>query len=245
MWKNIFRRSGGSKVRKTVRVDNPVDALPYAYWIEKEPLRLLLPVGMLRMQGAFAYDRDHPFVQALDHGPERLAAFYSRFQPGSLGAMYGLPARGRAGETLPPWELPWVLRDSRTAPAGEGGLPAGHGVSFYGPVSREKIAMEYGRLRKTAASIAAHGYQPDRYRDIEGHLMTDGHDVCFFVRGGKHRAAVLAWQGLEHIPVQFRRTWPLVVDSRTGGHWPLVADGSVDAGLARDILTVYLRGNHV
>jgi hypothetical protein len=245
MLKSLFKKTGRYGVAQTVRVDHPSDAIRYSYWIEKQPLRLLLPVGMLRMQGAFAYDQEHPFVQALSDGPERLADFYTRFRPANLRDMYKLPSGTRAGETLPPWELPWVMRLARIAPYGERGLSPEDGVSFYGPTTGKKIEMEYHRLRQTAASIRSHGYQPDRYRDIEGHLMTDGRETCFFVRGGKHRAAVLAWMGVESVPVQFRRTWPLVVDSRTCEHWPLVADGVVDAGFAREILTVYMRGSHV
>ncbi len=241
----LFRRKNRYGVEKTVRVDQPSDAIRYTFWVEKRPLRLLLPVGMLRMQGALAYDREHPFVQALDSGPERLADFYARFRPANLCEMYKLPAAGLAGETLPPWELPWVMRRERFAPYGERGLLPEDGVSFYGPTTARKIEMEYRRLRQTAESIGARGYQPDRYRDIEGHLMTDGRETCFFVRGGKHRAAVLAWMGVDAIPVQFRRTWPLMIDSRACEHWPLVAGGVVDPGLAKDILTVYLRGAHV
>lgn len=242
MWRLTNRRQ--QPLRTTISIDRASDAVPYAYWIEKRPLRLLLPAGMLRMQGGFAYEHDHPFVKALSEGAPVLSRFYASFSPENLAGMYRIPAAGRTGEALPPWELPWVMRRRRTAPGGERGLPPEHGVSFYGPASREKVAMEYRRLCKTTERIRRRGYLPDRYGDIEGHLLTDGKDACFFVRGGKHRAAVLVHLGYERLPVLIRRTWPPVVDSRTANFWPLVEAGEMDIGLARDILDVYLRGNH-
>jgi len=225
-----------------VECERVEDALPYAYWIEKQPVRLVLPVECLRMQGALPYDVDHPFVAALREGPERLTVFYRDFAPSSLVEMYGLERTGRMGEDLPPWELPWLMRRHRAAPAGERGLDAEHGVSFYGPATARKVECEYERLQKVAAAIESKGYNPDRHRDIEGHLMTDGEKTCFFVRGGKHRTAALVHLGHKRIPVQIRRTWPPIVDARSAEQWPLVASGEIDRSLATDMLGRYIRG---
>ncbi len=243
----LFRghRNRWRKRIKTIEIDNPQELLPYLYWIEKQPLRFLLPVEMIRMQGAFPYDNHHPFVAALQAGQDSLATFYERFVPETLVAMYSLAECGRNGEKLPPWELPWVMRHRRTPPSGERRLDSRHGVSFYGPASAQKIEMEYTRLCDSTRSIQKHGYLPDRYGDIEGHVMTDGRDTRFFVRGGKHRAAVLVYLGYRRIPVCLRRTWPLVIDSRTSTDWPLVVNGSIDINLANDILGVYLEGHRI
>ncbi len=226
-----------------VECERVEDALPYVYWIEKQPVRLVLPVECLRMQGALPYDADHPFVAALREGPARLESFYRDCAPDSLVEMYGVERRGRVGEDLPAWELPWLMRKHRAAPAGERGLGAEHGVSFYGPASARKVEFEYERLQQVTAAIRSKGYAPDRYRDIEGHLMTDGKETCFFVRGGKHRAAALVHLGYTKIPVQLRRTWPLIVDARSAEQWPLVASGAIDRSLATDIVGTYIRGD--
>ena len=244
MWSLSRKVNRKKAVFKTVEIHSPCDVLPYVYWIEKQPVRLELPVSMLRMQGAFVYNRTHPFVRALHDGPTALSDFYSEFAPSSISEMYGIVLNGRKGESLPPWELPWVMRNQRKAPARERGLKSEHGVSFYGPASQEKIDMEHERLCSLTCSIEKHGYDPDRFGDIEGHLMTNGSETCFFVRGGKHRAAALAYLGHEKIPVQLRRSWPLVVDSRSREYWPLVENGSIDAGLAKEIFTIYLRGHY-
>ena len=235
--------SGLRKRRKApvvIECESIEDALPYVYWIEKQPVRLVLPRECLRMQGAFRYDADHPFVAALREGPGRLTDFYRDFAPGSLAEMYGVESNGRVGGDLPPWELPWVMRRRRAAPTGERGMGPEHGVSFYGPASPQKVALEYRRLQQVTASIQAKGYVPDRYRDIAGHLMTDGKAACFFVRGGKHRTAALVHLGYSRIPVQLRRTWPLIADARSAEHWPLVASGEIDRSLATDILDTYM-----
>ncbi|MBW2501787.1 MAG: hypothetical protein JRD39_02495 [Deltaproteobacteria bacterium] len=242
VWNLIRKRAHKGTVPITVEVKQPREALQYIYCIEKRPLRLILPAAMLRMQGAFVYGPGHPFVMALQHGPEKLEEFYSGFTPRNIAEMYAIPLSNKAGEDLPPWELPWLLRLARTAPKGERGLTVDDGVSFYGPATGKKVSLEYERLQKTALSIKTKGYQPDRYGDIEGHFMTDGQNVCFFVRGGKHRAAALAFLGHEKIPVRLRRSWPLVIDARSARDWPLVAEGKIDADLAVDILQAYLRG---
>ncbi len=233
---------GRRKPALVIRCDSIDDALPYAYWTEKRPVRLMLPVECLRMQGAFRYDAAHPFLAALRDGSEALANFYNEFTPGSVSGMYGLPQTGRTGEDLPQWELPWLMRQERRPPPGERGLGPEHGVSFYGPATEQKVEFEYERLKRVTALIEQNGFVHERYRDIEGHLMTNGEQSCFFVRGGKHRTAAMVHLGHAHIPVQLRRWWPLIVDSRSAEGWPLVANGAMDRSLATDILDTYVRG---
>ena len=245
MWKQIKKIIHQTNKPVTVEIECPVDALQYIYWIDKQPLRLSLPTSMLRMQGAFTYGSNHPFVASLQYGPAKLKEFYVNFTPGNLAEMYSIVTQGKTGEDLPPWELPWLMRQQRTAPSGERGLSSSHGVSFYGPVSSEKVKLEHQRLQKTLSSIKTRGFQPDLHGDIDGHFMTNGSDVCFFVRGGKHRAAILTYLGYERIPVQLRRSWPLVIDSRSSAQWPLVTSGMIDFEFAEIILHAYLRGKNV
>jgi len=235
---------GKALAPKIVEIGEPNDVRPWLYWIEDRPIRFLLPTSMLRMQGAFHFGRGHPFVRALESGPAALISFYESFKPSNLAEMYQTEKKGLRGETLPPWELPWAMRADRTPPPGEAGLSSAHGVSFYGPASCDKVVAEIDRLEAIAASIRSRGYDPDRYGDIEGHFICSRSELCFFVRGGKHRAAVLAFLGHERIPVRIKSTWPRVVDSIAADDWPLVVNGMMDVSLARQILDAYLKGRN-
>jgi len=223
----------------TMKIREPADLLEAAHWIEARTLRLQVPVAMLRMQGAFVYDASHPFVQALAHGPDRLSRFYAATQPADLADYYRLRRSGAAGETLPPWELPWYLRDQRKPPPGEADLGPEHGVSFYGPVTERKIQVEMARLQSAADSIRRVGYDPDRHGDIEGYVLRSGDAACFFVRGGKHRTAALSFLGLETIPVCFRGSLPRVVDEAQASAWPLVRSGAMAPEVATRLLRAY------
>jgi hypothetical protein len=231
------------KPRKVVRLEDPMELAALTYWAEKKPLRIEMPVQMLRMQGAFVYGPRHPFVQALDNGRDALAAFYEGLQPQTVAQYYGLDGADRKGADLPPWELPWYLRAARTPPPGELSLGADHGVSFYGPASEQKIDLEMSRLTKLTESIKRDGYDPDAHGDIEGYVLRSGTDACFFVRGGKHRAAVLAHLGHSHIPVSFRQGFPRLIDPVQAQLWPLVRSGDMDIGVAQEILRAYTSAN--
>lgn len=203
------------------------------FWAGPPPVFMLRPQQLV-LQGGRPYTPDHPFIQALTHGPAALEDFYRRFTPANLAQMYGIDPIGLKGEGLPPWELPWLYR-TRSPPRGEAGLGPEHGTSFYGPCSAQKIALEYTRLRGLAESIARLGYRPGSYEHIEGHFLRRGGEFRFFVRGGKHRAAVLAFLGHDFIPVRVRASWPRVIEAGRTNEWPLVALGEVDARFADSI----------
>jgi hypothetical protein len=228
--------------RREVAVETAADLIELAHWIERPPLRLLVPVSLLRMQGGFVYGPGHPFVAALQKGPAVLDAFYAQITPRTIAAYYGMAGDTRRGADLPPWEVPWYGRKARHPPPGERGLGPDHGVSFYGPVTQQKRALEMERLNRTMAVIAKNGFAPDAYGDIEGYVLRHGDDACFFVRGGKHRTAVLTALGHDHIPVAFRATFPRMVDSAQAEYWPLVRAGRMEMNLARDILAFYMQG---
>jgi hypothetical protein len=223
-----------------VSVGEPEQVLPYQFRVDARPVRFLLPVSMLRMQGGFTFDASHPFVAAIEHGVESLRSFYADFVPRNVTQLHGLNRQGRMGEDLPPWELPWIMRGSRTPPPGELGLHGRHGVSICGPVSDRKCELEYTRLQELRCSIESEGYDADRFGDIQGHFMRGPAGICFFVRGGKHRAAVLAYLGYSRIGVRIKRNWPMLINERDADFWPLVAAGEIDRALAVDLFNVYL-----
>lgn len=198
---------------------------------------MLVPADALVMQGGFNYTREHPFVLALRDGRSALEHFYRRFQPRTLAEMYHLEPQGYTGESLPPWILPWRIR---SAPPGEHGLEIGHGVSFYGPCSEDKITLELKRLTATFDSIRARGYQPTRGH-IKGQFLVRGSEWRFFISGGKHRAAALVALGEQAIPVDIKRNSAHVVQSENVLDWPHVSDGSIDRKLALKILDRYFQ----
>jgi hypothetical protein len=243
---SVFRKAKATLIRRyrprhVLTVDTPADLVECTFWTDRKPLRMMVSPGMLRMQGGFVYGPDHPFVAALDRGEPVLRAFYDRVRPAGLAAYCGLVTDG-AGRDLPPWEIPWYGRLRRTPPPGELNLGPEHGLSFYGPVSDLKRALEMERLTGLDASIRRNGYDPDAYADIEGYVLRDGADAVFFVRGGKHRAAVLTHLKSPRIPVGFRARFPRLIDTAQAASWPLVRSGQIDEGLAIAMLRTYIRG---
>ena len=228
--------------RREVTVSTQDDLVELAHWIDRPPLRLMVPPGLLRMQGAFIYGPGHPFVSALAEGEIALRRFYADCRPRTICEYYGLDAGERIGGDLPPWEIPWYGRTNRTPPPGELALGAEHGVSFYGPVTDQKIGLELDRLHRLHAAIGRNGYDPDAHGDIEGYILNDGTGAAFFVRGGKHRAAVLTALGHDRIPVAFRPSFPRMVNAADSALWPLVRAGAMEFSLAKEILEAYIRG---
>lgn len=199
--------------------------------------RLEVPMTLTTTEGAFALAGGwHPFVAAIRDGPGVLTRFYGRVQPTSLGEFYGLPDIDRPRQ-LGPRQLPWMQQPRPYR--GEKGLGPEHGISLFGPCSREKIELEYARLAEVFESIKAHGYLPDRFGDITGYFLFDDGQFRFVVRGGKHRAAALAAMGRTHLPVRLKPGWVPVVSLDTLAEWPLVQTGSIAAQIARCVFERY------
>ena len=199
--------------------------------------RLEVPMTLTTTEGAFALAGGwHPFVAAICEGPGVLTRFYGRVQPTSLGEFYGLPDIDRPRQ-LGPRQLPWLQQPRPYR--GEKGLGPEHGISLFGPCSKEKIELEYARLAEVFESIKAHGYLPDRFGDIIGYFLFDDGQFRFVVRGGKHRAAALAAIGRTHLPVRLKHGCVPVVSLDTLAEWPLVQTGSIAAQIARCVFERY------
>lgn len=229
-------------------VEAPIDSLGdlerSVLWASHgEHFVLSLPADRLVMQGGLRYvDPSHPFGLALEQGPGALAQYYSRHCPTSFCDFHRVPALTPSEMGLPVWELPWLHRVRRVAPPGEGGLGPEHGLSYCGPVTAQKVALEYQRLTALRDGILRIGYQPQTYGHIAGFFMVDDDgDYRFFVRGGKHRAAVLAHLNSARVPVTFKRDWPRVVRETQARYWPLVQNGSVSEATARAAFRRYTR----
>ena len=222
-----------------IYVKNDAELMEATFWADKKNIRLFIPVDKLVMQGGFNYANKHPFVDALNYGRNTLEEFYRDVQPKDIASFYNLSKQELVGEDLPAWEIPWYFRSLRTAPRGEEGLDSSHGVSFYGPVSEKKINLEMSRLNSTLISIKKEGYNPNKYGDISGYVMFFNGMSRFFVRGGKHRAAVLSYLGEKYIPVVFKENFPRLIDVSKADFWPLVLNNMMSKDLAIKIASKY------
>lgn len=195
----------------------------------------------LCMHGAFRYHKGwHPFIAALESGRNVLTQFYGCFQPKDLAEMYFLNKVGWRGEDVPPWTLPWMSPDEEYAPTSEHGLPVTHGVSYYGPASPEKISLELSRLTTTLESIKSHGYNSEVEGGISGWFLEFEGDFVFFVRGGKHRAAILSHlDPKQPIPVRVRDPYLPVVRYKDSHTWPMVANGILSEKIAVAVFKRY------
>ena len=210
------------------------------YWVGPPPI-LHLPRDMIVMPGGHQYTpKHHPFMMALECGKDSLVNFYSTFSPRNIIEMYGIKRDGLHGEDLPPWEIPWLLRQ-RVPPSSEEGLACEHGVSFFGPATQDKIDLEMRRLNSVSKSIKAKGYRPKINNHIEGHFLKHGDEYRFFVFGGKHRASVLGLIKDGRVPVRVRASLPRVIDRRDSANWPLVKNKSMSEQLALKVFDAYFK----
>lgn len=236
LFKSLRIRGSKSRVVE-VGVTSFDEVGPLLGWAEPSiALQMRLPGEWLRMQGAFAYAGGwHPFIEALRGGPGNLEEFYRLFAPTTFSDMYFLDDPSNA----PPWELPWLGRVNRTPPPGECGLGPEHGVSFYGPVTTKKIQLEMTRLKDLDSSIRTRGYDPGKTDAMAGYFLRRGDEYRFLLRGGKHRAAVLAHQGAREFQVRIRKGFPRVIDRRDSEDWPLVRTGGVTQSAAEQAFDRY------
>lgn len=209
------------------------------YWVGENPI-IHLPVEMLVMPGGHAFANPaHPFLKTIKEGHQWLFNHYSEWMPQNIAQLYGIEESGELGENLEPWEIPWLLRE-RKKPRGEVGLSSSHGLSYYGPISQQKAIAEYNRLNKVVNSISKHGYKIQK-GVIEGFFMRKGDEFRFFVLGGKHRVAAMAYLGYKSIPVRMRASYPRLVDRVDAVNWPLVHSKHVSLSLALRIFDAYFR----
>ena len=233
--------------RKNVKIET-IDDIYKFLKIKKKCKSYLLwvPVEKVCMHGAFRYGNGwHPFIGFIEKGISNLEVFYKNFNPKNLAQMYFFNEENMdKGMDLPVWELPWVSRKIMREPAAEGGLSVEkHGVSYFGPVSSEKLAFESKRLTTTLNSIKKTGYKPED--EINGFFMEHENDFVFFVRGGKHRTAVLSFLRYKKIPVVIRDGWQPIYHSKDVKDWELVKLGKVSESFALKVYVNYFINNGI
>jgi hypothetical protein len=239
--RNIFNIQK-SKENNEVVCENIIEVEKVLNSRSTHNLILYIKPSRLKMHGGLSYDLSHPFLQAMRDGKSALMQFYQNFQPKNLAEMYSLVKISLSGEDLPPWVLPWMPEKINYAPTEEEGLSLSHGVSFYGPASLEKMDLEYTRLKSIEKSINEKGYDTKIGGHISGWFMQSGDDFVFFVRGGKHRAAVLTYLNPEGlIPVILRQDFPKAFFGEQSPSWDQVKNGSIDEKVAKNIFNCYFK----
>ena len=225
-----------------IEITDPAKQIPdLIHWASKgEDLRVVLPSSLLRITGAFGFHGGwNPMLLPLQDDIETFRDFFKLFQPRDLSEMYFL---GKQFDpvSLGPWGIPWLFRCSPQPSLEEVELSAQYRISkFFGPFTSGKIDNEITRLQSVVRSIRKQGYQPDKYSDIEGHFMHLDGEYRFFICGGKHRAATLAFLGFESTPVRMRPLWPRVIDGDRAGDWPLVRSGQMSKDFALAVMRRY------
>ena len=238
-------RKGSQKKIKNININSisDVEKIMKKFNNKERIYRLWIPCDKICMQGAFRYGNGwHPFVTFLENGIDAFDSFYKNFQPRNIVEMYFVENSNELGCNLEPWMLPWAEHNNITPPADEGGLSyIEHGASYFGKVSNEKLSYEQKRLLTTRDSIINVGYKPDD--EINGFFLKHENNFVFFVRGGKHRAAILSFLGYPRMPVVLRKGWKSVYSSNEVDNWDLVKANEISKKLALEIFTAYFKYN--
>lgn len=242
--KKLLARARRNELKTLVEIEvtDPAEQIPdLIHWASKgEDLRVVLPSTLLRITGAFGFHGGwNPMLLPLQNDVETYREFYRFFRPKDLSEMYFLGKRFDP-VSLGPWAIPWLYRCRPQPSLDEVELSPLYRMSkFFGPFTPGKIEGEITRLQSVLRSIRKRGYRPDKCGDIEGHFMLLDGEYRFFICGGKHRAATLAFLGFESIPVRMRPLWPRVIDGDRVGDWPLVRSGQMSKDFALAVMRRY------
>lgn len=213
-----------------------------------------VPIAKCRNIIQQKYDDDeNPFVRTacllIESNREGAAAilrdYYARNQPDSLYACF---YHSRLTETafdakskqhlpyliIPPWDAMRRRNPGRIA----------HKKSVHpliGPHNDAEILFHLDRLQAVSESVKQHGYQPNIFGHIQGHVLDRGDDAVFVVTSGKHRAAVLAAMGMERIPVSFKRNMPQAFCLGQSSYWPNVVNAMYSLEEAESIFNGFFQ----
>jgi hypothetical protein len=196
-------------------------------------VRMNVPAHLLTTKGAFRISGGwNPLTAALHEGREVLEDFY-RYGPRTTSELLQIDA-GVLDENAVS-ATPWTARKVRPS----GGRAYDELRALEDPrLVSEHVDREMVRLNTILSSVEKSGFRPDLYGPITGYFLQDRDDFRFVVRGGKHRASVLAALGHEHIPVSFKPKWPRLINPQIT-EWPAVREGALPATTAATILRRY------
>lgn len=216
-----------------------------------------------RTQPSLDAGRATPFViaarRAVAHGLDApdagrviedcLAEYYRQVQPENAAQWLDLDPPGPARLLAePPWAavFPWRARSVASyRQAYEGAAIAENrangqdigievGWLFCGPVRREKVAIEAGRILGVLRSIAREGYQRADGDDGDVRataLVNETLEWRWLITAGNHRAAAAAALGYESIPIRVN----LVISRADAPYWKHVQEGLFTLDAARRV----------
>ncbi len=165
--------------------------------------------------------QSHPWVAYLA-GSLNLERFYAAYSHSLLHDLL-FPSLTNVGARLPPFDtlidpnLEIVIGERALGPmetVGEVSLSREHGTQHRGPLSTKKLRMEAKNLNSLHDAIRRNGYCPPVGDGIRGYFIISEGSFAFRLTGGQHRAAVLAYLGMNHLPVTFEPSFPRFVDAR-------------------------------
>jgi hypothetical protein len=241
-------------------VDDPFDAISKAGGavpvIEVElarlrPYAISLPVTDGERNPFTRCVAEHVAGVATDYGSSALWRFYDRWQPASIGEVFGAGSTAKAdGLPVMPDCLPWhegctpdsirrgrQIHDRRMAE--QFGAGAAHGYRSFGPVSQVAGERFYADYTEVADSVQAIGYRPEMGEQPMLELLADGDRWVGRVLAGNHRAAVRAGLGHETIGMAVR---PRVVRRSDVKRWPGVRWGLYTVDQACSVFDAYIAG---
>ena len=203
------------------------------------PVRLIVPRRKCRWNAGFQMSpKVHPFVATMKSGDiAYLENFYENYKPENVWEMYFLPPKKDSSVMSLPWKSVKMKNDLRETD----GLKENGGYQWFGPVTPEKVKVEYNRCMNCYNSIKAEGYYPQKYGGYpRGHFLVGEDDYCFHVEGGQHRLAALAalkWKRIEVMSMNgpFQLVYRKDVDS-----WPAVKGGYMSIEDALSIFDLHI-----
>jgi hypothetical protein len=233
------------------KTEHPIEA---SYLSGRRHFLIDVPLSHCRGFCGFPFTNVHPFVRTVrDYLEGRsstyegspLERYYEFFQPRHAADLLAIRSPSRPLYEISPsaFMMPWDPRSaakrarqaiSENQRRGGARLSLRHGLAIHGPVSKEKGTIEYSNLIELVRSIRDNGYvrtdHPDG--DIRAYpLIGKTSEIRYLIKGGQHRAAVLAALGFEHIPVIVLRT--LRFDEVP--YWPKVRGGLLGRGEAMEV----------
>lgn len=202
-----------------------------------------VPTHKIRYANGISYlHPEHQMFKFYQEGETGLKDYYDKHQPKNIFEKVFLKAPDRSN--IPIGGLPW--RDFEngtyvTATTSEKGLNSTHGIQHYGPVSKNKIALEAERLTLTKNSIQKNGFIPELGFPTGYFLCNKDNDWVFMTVSGQHRTAAMAALNFTVIPIQLMSTMPRIIHEHEVAYWPMVASGELSQDEALEIFHAFFQ----
>ncbi len=223
----------------------PLATLEIVRRTKQSPALIEVPLSKCRGLRAMAFpcgsDSFHPFITALRYKDnEILRDYFKLVQPSSVGELFEIyrktpaavmpalnyvyPWDGDPSDDIYQYRKKFISKENKS----HGGSGNYEGWHHFGPVSENKVALEFQRLEHIYGNIKENGYvrsdKPDG--DIAGILLFRDNDYCAVISKGHHRIAALAALGVDEIPLRIGVNRRSYVDRADFMKWPGVVSSA-------------------